>query len=674
MTEYRSVLERAGSNAPQPDLQVERVLRRRDRKHRNQRIRAGVLGLAIAIAVGWLGVNAIRSTPPVPADPPEEPSVDLGIFEPVAGRILYENRDGIWGVDPAAPAEQAPVQLTSDPATPLGWSSDGTELLVMRDMRNAGEGMDLVVLHADGSKTLVAEQNGWIPGATISPDGSRVVFPDKGALYVADAEGGPAEVLLDGEDAMYAPTFSPDGAKIAYVMGSGDHSHRVWVMDADGNNAHQILANETTLGAGHVYGLAWSPAGDRIALGIDTSGTYTFAPDGSGFTRVTKTGVHPYWSPNGSQIAFSLVWPYTDRAGFGPLAIADADGSNVREFDLAASGPWHPGAPVEEPSPTPTPTPVVLPGLGALAYGVNGDVFLADADGADAIKIADGVPVDGADECASGEVRAEYVVFGTAWSPDGRYLAYWDWGCPVPEGAWGTVRIIDTAGNLVASFPGEGWTISWSPDSTRVAVWDSWGEGDTTIGVYGLDGVRQAALTVPSPPAGDYSPVWSRDGTSLLLPGVQVPLDGDAPTPLPDHLNFFGVYSPDGSRVAYIDHGSLVVEDADGSDSQKAGGPLEFWDLAWSPNGDLVAFEADGTELLVRDVATGAVTSLLDVTRSERLSVMEFSTDGDRILFTRSDADGGRSSLWSIGADGSDLRRLVDGIDWADRQPQGRSS
>ncbi len=71
MTEYRSVLERARSNAPQPDLQVERVLRRRDQKRRNQRIRAGALGLAIAIAVGWLGVNAIRSAPPVPADRPD---------------------------------------------------------------------------------------------------------------------------------------------------------------------------------------------------------------------------------------------------------------------------------------------------------------------------------------------------------------------------------------------------------------------------------------------------------------------------------------------------------------------------------------------------------------------------------------------------------------------------
>jgi Tol biopolymer transport system component len=101
----------------------------------------------------------------------------------------------------------------------------------------------------------------------------------------------------------------------------------------------------------------------------------------------------------------------------------------------------------------------------------------------------------------------------------------------------------------------------------------------------------------------------------------------------------------------------------------------EFWNLAWSPNGDLVAFEVDDTKLLVRDVATGADTSLLDVTRwSERLHVIEFSPDGDRILFTRSDADGDPSPLWSIGVDGADLRRLVDGIDWADLQPQGRPS
>ena len=78
----------------------------------------------------------------------------------------------------------------------------------------------------------------------------------------------------------------------------------------------------------------------------------------------------------------------------------------------------------------------------------------------------------------------------------------------MPGRVAGTVMISDPEGNVVASFPGEGWlAISWSPDSTRVAVWVSWGE---TIGVYGLDGVRQTMLTVP--------PGWMADGR--LRPGV----------------------------------------------------------------------------------------------------------------------------------------------------------
>jgi Tol biopolymer transport system component len=714
--------------APPPDV-LGRLERRRQHKEGMKRVAAAVVAIVVAL-VGLGGWSLLeRDAARRPADPSEE---NLGIFAPVSGRIVYERGDDIWSVDPSMEGDSRQVAFTSQDAIPLDWSSDGSDLLLMRTIDGEQVGAmpanRLSVLHADGSETPLITEPMSIDGATISPDGSRVVFAgwsdDESRIYGVEVATGRVEVLLDSHERqldafpepvttlVYAPTFSPDGTRIGYLDGMGDHSHSVWVMNADGTGAHEIVSNATTTEAGHVFGLAWSPTGDRIALGLRTlppAAIYTFAPDGSDFTRVITNGLEPHWSPDGSKIAFQsyIMVPCRDEvAGDLPpeadpescvteepsegLGIANADGSDARTFGFAASGPWHPGTSVEDAPPPeiPTPTPDTTSGApwgpSALAYGVNGDIFLAEADGSNAVRIADGVLVDGAEECAPGEERADYIAFGTAWSPDGRYLAYWDRGCPWqvrddPEDAWGIVRITDAAGNVIASFPGQGWQISWSPDSTRVAVMDVWApadERDATISIYGLDGVRQATLTVPSPftPSGDYSPVWSRDGSAILLRSVQVPLDGGAPTPLTGGSTGFGVYSPDGSRFAYVDRGSLIVEDADEPDAQKVSGAWEFWDVAWSPNGDLVAFAADGTELLVRDVASGADTSLLDVTQSEFLEVIEFSPNGDRILFKRSDADGGASSLWSIAANGSDLRRLLDGIDWADLQPQGRPS
>jgi Tol biopolymer transport system component len=192
--------------------------------------------------------------------------------------------------------------------------------------------------------------------------------------------------------------------------------------------------------------------------------------------------------------------------------------------------------------------------------------------------------------------------------------------------------------------------------------------------VFGVDGVRQALLTMPPgwEPSGDHDPEWSPDGESLWVNNVVVPIDGSAPYKFPsaDRLPAWETYSPDGSHVAYTTRRSLVVAEADGSNPQEVFEDFAAFSL-WSPTGDRIAFVSfvatpfmsDG-QLRLLDVASGTVTLLAESEARDYLSVIDFSPEGDRILFSRT--EDGVSSLWSINADGSDLQRLVAGTAWGD--------
>jgi WD40 repeat protein len=325
-----------------------------------------------------------------------------------------------------------------------------------------------------------------------------------------------------------------------------------------------------------------------------------------------------------------------------------------------------PATPPADPRPVPA-------AAGTLAYELDGDIYVADPDGSNAVKIADGVS-DGEDcEGSSGE---RYGAEGPMWSPDGRYLAYRAVDCSDPT-SWGSGVITDSEGNVVARFPRQGWEIAWSPDSTRVAVWEGTFE---TIGIYGLDGARQALLEMPSgwSPSGDHDPKWMPDGTSVWLEEWELPIDGSPPRRLPPTGGDpYATYSPDGSHVAYGDIGGLglIVTRSDGSEYQRVFprqvGLGDNWGHPWSPTGDRIAFTtqvrgpASPTEVNVVDVATGSVTTLAEGEPGATLRAIGFSPRGDRILFSSIlFSKNGRmveSSLWSVGVDGSDLRLLVAG-------------
>jgi hypothetical protein len=396
--DLRTMLRQHAEGVAAAPVVPERTMRRV--RVRKALMAGGMAAAVVAVAVAGVFMRSAIWTDAAPVSPANETKEELGLFAPVAGRILYVNEGvdlgydrGLWAVDPSGPSDTTagpsvaddvastlvPLGLddviTPDPnflgIIPLGWSSDGTELLFKQTDGNCCFPEEyLYILHADGSETQLNRDPMYFAehSATISPDGERVVFAaqgDVGGLWVVDAEGGrPVRLAEDGS----APTFSPDGTQIAYLV-SGDDEEQVWVADTDGSDAHKILPYEHGRFGPGVSGLQWSPAGDRLAIGVgahkgsDGLAIHTFAPDGSNFMQVLSGGISPYWSPDGSQIAYTIQCEEHPTAScpvgsilrsqyeaqptrFGGrsagLAIADADGSNVREFGIAISGPWHP--------------------------------------------------------------------------------------------------------------------------------------------------------------------------------------------------------------------------------------------------------------------------------------------------------------------------------------------
>jgi Tol biopolymer transport system component len=312
VTEYRSLLERAGSNAPQPDLQLERVLRRRDRKHRNQRIRAGVLGLAIAIAVGWLGVNAIRSTPSVPGDRPTP--TPLG-----AGEVLTVMNRDLVAQDPDSGEVRTIVETLPERAegiTGAAWSADRMWVAF-----RAG-GLWVADTIGGAPRQLTADL-GWSPWAWSPTEDQLVVVLGRDVTLIDAATGRETNLgtVIGPEDsegyAVHNLVWSPDGTRIAYDGGPGWGS----VYSIDVESGERTLLVRQPAGSGEITDIDWSPDGAHLAISyVDAS----------------------YIASHKAELG--AVW-YKATA----LYLANADGSDLRRLDrIVASewGVWHPGASV----------------------------------------------------------------------------------------------------------------------------------------------------------------------------------------------------------------------------------------------------------------------------------------------------------------------------------------
>jgi TolB protein len=149
------------------------------------------------------------------------------------------------------------------------WSPDG-RLIAFATDRNAPEGDEIWVMHADGSEqqpvthNLPSNNDAWPAWA---PDGKRIAFaretPSVSAIYVVNLDGSGLQRLTRQNQSLDTqPAWSPQGTEIVYESDLFMLPGQLFIMRADGTGRRQLT--DPSVGASSRP--SWSWDGSRIVF------------------------------------------------------------------------------------------------------------------------------------------------------------------------------------------------------------------------------------------------------------------------------------------------------------------------------------------------------------------------------------------------------------------------
>ncbi len=230
-------------------------------------------------------------------------------------------------------------------------SPDGSAVVFQHQDKPEGT-WDVWVVGTDGSKPRNLTPDASDEGApTWSPDGTKIAFGSNRAgafdLFVMNPDGSGIEQLTDAAAIEDDPAFSLDGKRLAFLEGSTADPPvwQLWTMNADGSGARRLTKTPV-----EYERPSWSPDGTTIAFTRTHRGHLAvFVIDAnSGRERRLTSGAaddyQPTWSPDGKRIAFG-----SNRAGPPSLFLMHADGGHVSRVTRPGEGQdedlsWQPAA------------------------------------------------------------------------------------------------------------------------------------------------------------------------------------------------------------------------------------------------------------------------------------------------------------------------------------------
>jgi dipeptidyl aminopeptidase/acylaminoacyl peptidase len=349
------------------------------------------------------------------------------------------------------------------------------------------------------------------------------------------------------------PQISPDGSQIIYTRGWIDkvndrRESALWIMNADGTRNRFLVKGS---------GARWSPSGDRIAY-IGTgepkgSQIYVRWMDAEGATsQITRVDQSPSgisWSPDGSQLSFTML--VEDRTSW-PIKLPKAP----------AGAKW-------------TEAPRIVERLNyrrdRTGFTDNGyrHIFVVPAVGGTARQLTFGNNDDS----------------GNEWTPDGRAILFSGLRSDTDQYQWRESEIYSVdvaAGNVrpLTTRKGPDANPAVAPDGKRVAYtgndWsrDTW--TDSKIYVMNIDGSGSRLVSG----TWDRSPAdlrWASDGSGLYFTAQH---EGS------QNLYFLPL-SATGAAVKPITNGTHMLSVSDLSSRGIAVGTL----TSFHKPGDIVAFD-----------------------------------------------------------------------------------
>jgi Tol biopolymer transport system component len=313
----------------------------------------GCLALLVCIAgsvalvyySGWLsGTPGNRNDMPVWS--PDGDSIAFFSDRRGNSDIFVMNSDGSH-VEQLTRDVFASFYFTKSPAdSSPSWSPDGGQIAFESGRDNqmlTYVNHDIYVMAADGSNVKRLTDDGADEGIPRwSPDGESIAyvkmeyFSDQslrenptGDIYMMNVDGTHQTQLTKDPANELEPSWSPDGANIAFISDRNGHNFDIYVMNAEGSNVTQ-LTNDSA----NEFGPVWSPDGTQIVFNSDRNGNvqlFMISIDGADLVQLTKdssNSAYADWSPDGKHIVFE-----SDRdTGYANIYVMNADGSNVMQL------------------------------------------------------------------------------------------------------------------------------------------------------------------------------------------------------------------------------------------------------------------------------------------------------------------------------------------------------